>query len=113
MKKGLDRYFDRCNKKGVKIISEPKMIDGHKTFTVKDPFGIVLVITEVPDKKAHTANNFAGMPLSERDIIQKTRKEADVLDDMVSHLRKFGVLRRAGKKYAKSWIKKVTKKTKS
>lgn len=98
MKKGADRYFQRCSKKGVKIVSEPKTVDGHKTFILKDPFGMKLIISEVPEKVAASPALFAGMSIPERELIQKTRKESDVLDEMVSHLRKFGILRRAGKK---------------
>lgn len=113
MKKGLDRYFDRCIKKGVKIVSEPKMVDGHRTFVLKDPFGIKLVIAEVPEKAAVASSQFAGLSLPISAIVSKARKESDIVDEMVSHLRKFGILRRASKKYAKAHLKAALKKNKS
>lgn len=110
VKKGLDRYFERCQKKGVKVVSEPRMVDGHRTFVVKDPFGMKLAIAEVPEKVTQPSTDFVGMRLSQNDIVQKTRKESEMIDDMAAHLRKFGILRRAAKKFAKSRLKQFTKK---
>lgn len=111
MKKGLDRYFQRCSKKGVKILAEPKIIDGIKTFSMKDPFGIKILVAEVPGKTARKASfDFLGLKLSERDVLEKARKENDIVFDMIDQLKSFGILRRAGKKYAKQYLKRLVQK---
>lgn len=111
MKKGLDRYYQRCSKKGVKILAEPRVVDGVKTFSMKDPFGVRLVIAEVPGKLARKPSlDFLGLKLSERDVFEKARKESDILADMIDQLKSYGILRRAGKKYAKLYLKQLVKK---
>jgi uncharacterized glyoxalase superfamily protein PhnB len=111
MKKGLDKYYSRCQKKGVKILSEPKTSDGIKSFTMRDPFGIKLIVAEVPGKSAHDVSlNFVGLQLSQADVISTQRKEKDLVNAMVGHLKTFGVLRRAAKKFAKQHLKKLTQK---
>src|SRR5271163_2458532 len=63
MKKGLDKYFNRCQKKGLKITSEPRdQMDGHKSFSLRDPFGIKLVFSQQVDGKLLKPNfDFVGM----------------------------------------------------
>lgn len=108
MKKGLDKYFDRCQKKGLKIISEPKdMTDGTRSFAMRDPFGIKLVFSQLQEgKQLRTSSDLLGMSLDLK------RKEDDLTNDMVDHLRKFSVLRRAAKKYAKLKLKQLKPKIK-
>lgn len=110
MKKGVERYLQRCQRKGVKIVSELRTVDGHKQFALRDNFGIKLVVVEVPEKKPRPSLNFIGLKLQERDILHKERSEAEVVNDMVAHLRTFGVLRRAAKKFAKARLKQLAKK---
>lgn len=110
MKKGVEKYFQRCKKKALKIVQELRVVGGHKTFSMRDPFGIIIVVTEVPEKHPRPSFDFVGLRLSEKDVVQKQRPESAIIDDMVSQLRKFGILRRAGKKFAKLRLKQLTKK---
>ncbi len=110
MKKGIEKYYQRCKKKTLKIVSELHTVDGHKTFTIRDPFGLKLVVTEVSEKSLPPSLDFVGLRLSQADVTLKERSESAILDDMVSHLRKFGILRRASKKFAKLKLKQLTKK---
>lgn len=112
MKKGIDKYFQRCQKKGLKT-SELKDRDGLQQFTLRDPFGTKLVFSQlIEGKQQKPSLNFIGMQLSEQDLGGKGRKEADVVDGMVEQLRKFGILRRAAKKYAKTVYKQLATKQK-
>jgi len=114
MKKGLKRYFERCQKKGVKIVSEPKdSPEGYRMFSVRDPFGIKLIFSEpIPGFVAKKPTEFLGLPVKATDAAGKPRKDAELLTEMVDHLKRFGILRRAAKKYAKIWLKAATGKTK-
>jgi len=107
MKKGLDKYFQRCQKKGVKVLNEPKsMSDGTRSFVIRDPFGIKIVFAQQEGhKKAST--DFAGMQIE-----LGKRKEVDSVNDMVEHLKHFSILRRAAKKYAKLKLKQLAGKSK-
>ncbi len=110
MKKGIEKYYQRCQKKSLKMVHELRTVDGHKTFAMRDPFGIKIVVTEVPEKQPRPSFDFVGMRLSEKDVIQKQKSDSALVDDMVSHLRKFGILRRASKKFAKLKLKQLTHK---
>jgi uncharacterized glyoxalase superfamily protein PhnB len=108
MKKGLDKYYARCMKKGLKVLSEPKdMPDGTRSFSLRDPFGIKLVFSQVREDFRPVADtDFAGMQLD------RQRKESEQLPGMIDHLKKFGILRRAAKKFAKLRLKMLTGKAK-
>ncbi len=102
IKKGLDKYFAKCAKKGVTVINEPEDCteSGFRMFSIKDPFGLKLTFAEpLPDFKEEY-KDFAGLE------IHKAGKEDTVLiEEMVKHLKTFGILRRASKKFAKLWLK--------
>ncbi len=101
MKKGLDKYFTRCQKKGFKVLSEPKDSNGVRSFAIRDPYGVKLVFLQpLNSKHPHVPSDFAGLA-----VAPQGRKEAEVVNEMVDHLRSFGVLRRAAKKYAKLYLK--------
>ena len=106
MKKGLDRYFQRCQKKKVNILTEPKIQPwGDRIFAVKDPFGIKLSFAEpVSDFQPPSKRTFLGMDVHTSD--------SATMEEMIRWLKGFGVLRRAGKKYAKDWLKMVLGKKK-
>ena len=107
MRKGLEKYFERCSKKGV-TISEPlkKQPWGHATFEVKDPFGLKLMFAEpLQDGEYKRDSNFCGMG-----IVQKpagSDQELKTIEDMILWLKGFGILRRAAKKYSKLWLKQL------
>lgn len=108
MKKGVEKYFDRCQKKGLKVVSDLKgMPDGSKNFAIRDPFGIKLVFNQVPEKgQVRVAPDLLGMH------VDRQKKESVLMGDMIDHLKKFGVLRRSAKKYSKLKLKQIAGKAK-
>lgn len=108
MKKGLDKYYARCQKKGVKIACDLKDCNemGHRMFVVKDPFGIKLVFAEAGDDKAllKGEKNFVGMTVKPAQA-----KETQTQEQMINHLKNFGILRRSAKKFAKLKAKEIAK----
>jgi uncharacterized glyoxalase superfamily protein PhnB len=106
MKKGIEKYFQRCQKKDLKIVQELKEADGVKSFAIRDPFGVKLVFAQpIEGKEAKPSNDVAGKIIEIRG-----RKESDVVSELVDHLKTFGILRRAAKKYAKLKIKQAASK---
>ena len=101
MKKGLDKYYDKCNKKGLNIIEELKECGPYKMFSIKDPFGIKLTFAELIREEKH--EDFAGLK------VNQTAPEKQSIEEMVKYLKGFGILRRAAKKYAKFWLKTAKK----
>ncbi len=110
MKKGLDKYFARCRKKGLQVLSEPKDTpDGYRNFTLRDPFGIKLIFAQPREGVSiKPSTDFVGMNVN----LHSGAKEADIMADMIHHLKGMGILRRAGKKFAKLKIKQLQGKKK-
>ena len=104
MKKGIEKYFQRCQKKGLKVVTELKENDGVKSFAIRDPFGVKLIFVQPVEGKVRVSSDVAGKSAEVRG-----RKETEVVNEMVEHLRTFGILRRAAKKYAKLKIKQLSK----
>lgn len=99
MKKGLDKFFDRCKKKGVQIVDGIKEHRwGDRTFTVKDPFGFKLTFAEPVEGFSQQPNNFCGFEVD-------SSRGDDAIDDMARYLKGFGISRRVSKKFAKTWLK--------
>ena len=109
MKKGIERFYERCQKKGVKIIVELKdQGEGLKFFAIRDPYGIRIAFAQaIEGFKAPTATTLLGSPLKLIDASGKTLKDNEIIDTMVGHLKDFGILRRSAKKYAKLHLKSV------
>ena len=109
MKKGLEKYYQRCMKKGLKFANELKDGgDGFVSFAIRDPFGLKIVFQQpVQGAKQLPLSDVAGLKLSPQDL-EKSR-EGDTVDRIIDHLRSFGLLRRASKKYAKLALKLATK----
>lgn len=111
IKKGLDKYIARCQKKGLKIATEPSSYDTSKSYSLRDPFGLKVIFSEPIDlKNKKPSLEFVGMHISEQDASGRGRKESELSNEMIDHLRVFGILRRAAKKYAKHKLKLVMKK---
>ncbi len=105
MKKGLDKLFARCQKKGVTIASEIKeQYWGERTFEIKDPFGLKIMFGEPIEGAAHgPTRDFYGHQVD-------TSKSDDALvNDLAAHLKQFGITRRPAKKHAKAWLKELKK----
>jgi len=110
MKKGLDKLFVRCEKKGIKITSALKDAPGgYRTFSIRDPFGTKLVFSQLRQGYDQQVDwDFVGMKLAKSDL-EKSRED-DVIDKMVEHQRSFDkISRRAAKKYAKQKLKQLSK----
>jgi uncharacterized glyoxalase superfamily protein PhnB len=107
MKKGIERFYERCQKKGVKIVSELKdQRDGVKLFALRDPYGIRISFAQpLQGFKEPMPTTFLGSPIKLNDSLGKSLKDNDVIDDMVGRLKDFGILRRSAKKYAKLYLK--------
>lgn len=113
MKKGIEKYYQKCLKKELKIASELKNTDwGYKTFSIRDPFGTEIMFGE-PIKQSGAPllklDEF-GMVVDREMIIAK--KTADInaqIEKSVVYLKQFGISRRAGKKFAKLNVKSFQK----
>lgn len=105
MKKGIEKYYQRCEKKGVTITDSLKNESfGYKTFSVKDPYGLRITFAqELPDYQKPT--NFLSSGITKNDISGDKKQNAPIIERMVKYLKTFGILRRASKKYSKLWIK--------
>ncbi|MBD3231130.1 hypothetical protein GF322_00555 [Candidatus Dependentiae bacterium] len=111
MKKGIEKYYIKCSKKNITIIDELKDYPncGYKMFSLKDPFGIKLTFTQPIPGFTKKYEEFAGMKISTTDESGQPKTEAKLLNEMIKHLKTFGILRRAAKKYAKLWLKNKNK----
>jgi len=106
MKKGIEKFYQKCKKKGLEPTDLVEMEWGVVTFSIKDPFGIKLTFAQpiegfVPKKDP----NFHGLLLDVSEIGNKANDKVSI-DKMSAYLKTFGVLKRAAKKYSKLWLKK-------
>ena len=116
MKKGIEKYYQKCLKKDLKIATELKTTDwGYKTFSIRDPFGTIISFGE-PIKQSiaplFKLEDF-GM-IIDREMIN-AKKIADInvqIENSVGYLKQFGICRRAGKKFAKLKVKSFQKASK-
>ena len=107
LKKGIEKYFNKCSKKGITTTSEitATPTKGMRSFTVRDPFGLKVLFFQMDETfKAQGATSFLGLPLRKQELAQTSAQNA-FMDEMIHKLKKIGVLRRAGKKYARVWLK--------
>ncbi|PCI73617.1 hypothetical protein COB28_04325 [Candidatus Dependentiae bacterium] len=106
MKKGIDKYFQRCKKKGVSILSELKDNEwGVRSFIIRDLVGFKIIFEEhIEGFKPLKKQTFCGftVPL---DAKGKPSNAVATIEDMIRWIRGFGLLRRVGKKYSKLWLK--------
>ncbi len=113
MKTGIEKYHDRCDKKGVKISSplkESSCCPGKQSFTLRDPFGVKLIFSQpIEGFVPKYSYDFFGLSIDKSSLKDQDHAEKELLDKMIATLKTFGVLRRAAKKYAKLWIKERVK----
>ena len=109
MKKGLDKYYAKLSKKGLNLSGEPTKNGPFRTFSLKDPFGIKVTFAEPIEGFPEKPKDFAGIKIDLKDSTGQTKKESVLQEEMIKHLKTFGILRRAAKKYSKLWIKEHTK----
>ncbi|MBT4594932.1 VOC family protein [bacterium] len=108
LKKSIDRYFLRCQKRGVEIISKlSDASDGRRSFEVKDIFGIRIKFWQMDERyKEPRPERFCGFKLS-YDPDGKVANEEEQLNAMIDWVNSFGMLKRVSKKFARSWLKKL------
>ena len=114
-KKGIEKYYQKCQKKDLKIINQLKEVDGNKQFTMRDSFGITLHVSQPTATHAgiKQQQEVSGMPLPQKAFsITSIAQASDLVDEMSDHLRSFGVLRRSAKKYSKVFLKQLNPKKK-
>jgi uncharacterized glyoxalase superfamily protein PhnB len=109
MKKGIEKYYQKCEKKELIITNSLKDESfGYKTFSIKDPFGLRITFAqELPNHQRPT--NFLGSGITKNDITGSKENDNAIIERMIKFLKTFGILRRASKKYSKLWIKKQLK----
>jgi uncharacterized glyoxalase superfamily protein PhnB len=113
MKKGIDKYYQKCLKKDLKVVTELKNTDwGCKMFSIRDPFGMTLTFGE-PIKQAGVPLNKLeafGMSLDRETVKSKKVSEINAqIEKTVGYLKQFGISRRASKKFAKHKVKEFQK----
>ncbi len=107
MKKGIEKYYNKCEQKGLQIISPLKDSSyGYKEFSLKDPFGIKLTFAQALDTYK-APDEFLHSGINKKDVSSDFAKNKELQEKMIKYLKSFGVLRRASKKYTKLWLKKA------
>jgi uncharacterized glyoxalase superfamily protein PhnB len=111
MKKGLDTYYQRCLKKGVKIAIELKKTEyGNMAFSIRDPFGTTITFAEPCAKNISHPFSILGVPVDKNALKSKNAVYIKTtLDQIIGSLKEFGILRRASKKFAKAKLKELSK----
>lgn len=111
MKKGLEKYYQRCIKRGVKIVGELKKTEcGNLAFSIRDPFGATLIFAEPCAKGATQPFEILGITIDKDALKSKNAAYIKTTSDqIISALKEFGILRRAAKKFAKVKIKEISK----
>lgn len=100
MKKGIEKYYEKCKLRGVKIVEELKDKPwGFRAFSIKDHFGFRITFAQ-PTEGAKAYVSFAGYR------VDMSKSENVLLDDMIRYLKDFKITRRPAKKFAKLWLKK-------
>lgn len=110
MKKGIDKYFGKCKKKDITVTQDLReTAPGVRSFSIMDPFGVKLTFKEVSEKKQLVNLNVVGILLDQAQLNNRTTAEKSYLEVIATQLKKFGILRRASKKFAKAKIKELVK----
>lgn len=114
VKKGLEKYYQRCIKKGIKVASELKKTEcGNLAFSIRDPFGTLLIFAEQCPKEKAASSNILGITIDKHAVQSKNATYIkNTSDQIISMLKEFGILRRASKKFAKSKLKEISKASK-
>lgn len=105
IKKNIDRFHDRCRKKGVPISTPLSGEVGNRSFVVKDQFGIFFLFSEASSPIAAEFNpaTFVGFDMKGQVLAPK----AQAPDELIKWLRGFSITRRVAKKFIKVWAKRA------
>lgn len=111
IKRGLAKYYQRCQKKGLKIVQDlVSTSSGEKEFSLRDPFGVKLTFVEPLDKKVPMSKlDFIGLSIKKSDVSSKSTEQTKLVDQLAAQLKVFGISRRSGKKFAKLKLKELLK----
>ncbi len=111
MKKGLEKYYQRCIKRGIKVVGELKKSEhGNLEFSIRDPFGTMLTFAEPVAKDAAKSFDILGMAVDKNALKAKNAAYIKTTSDqIISNLKELGILRRAAKKFAKAKLKELSK----
>lgn len=116
LNRGLEKYYARCKKKGVPVVSElHKNAQGNYTFTARDPFGLRLVFVE---KLVGTLTVDAGLfapcnvQIPREKLLSVDPKDKIAIDPFVDALKDLGLLRRVSQKFVRGWLKQIRAKAK-
>lgn len=111
LKRDIERFFNRCIKKNVKIIRplSPYELGGH-VFVVRDPFGIELTFIQRKELRLipAQATTLCGINIDQHNIINDDTYSNQISDEIIEHLRGFGIVRRAAKKLVKTKMKELS-----
>ena len=112
LNRGLEKYFARCKKKGVPIVSElAKNARGQFWFSARDPFGLKLVFIEKLVGSAslidYSLFSPANLNLSKEKLLAVNSKDRSAIDPMVDVLKDLGLLRRVSQKFIRGWLKQL------
>lgn len=117
LNRGIEKYFARCKKKGVPLVSElGRNAMGNQTFTARDPFGLRLVFVEKPiGSVAVDAGLFApcNVQFAKEKLLSLDPKDKIAIDPFVDALKDMGLLRRVSQKFVRGWLKQLRLKSKS
>lgn len=107
VKRGLDKLYQRCQKKGIKILKELYSLpNGKKAFSIRDLFGMKICFIEPPSRGLSSEKmDFAGLSIKRSDIPKKLSDQTAIIDKIAAKLKVFGISRRSSKKLAKIKIK--------
>lgn len=111
LKRDIDRFFQRCIKKNVKVIRELNEKGcGSREFVIRDPFGLEVAFTQAKEPMIIPAREaqLCGFAFDHTSLACEGSRYCDEMSALiVEHLRSFGIVRRAAKKLVKTRIKEL------
>ncbi|MFH0898289.1 MAG: VOC family protein [bacterium] len=108
----IEKFFERCQTKNVDIVRSLGKRENADilSFTIKDPFGTKLVFSQsLKDIFIKPEFDFHGYLINKQDLEKLPETEEFLLDHMVDSVKRFGILRRFAKKYAKLKLKNLSR----
>ncbi len=110
MKSGIDKYFAKCQKKDISVIQPLREISSDmRSFIVTDPFGVKLEFIQPSLTQPKINLDVLGVSLQRATLSNRKEAEKAYIEPISMQLKRFNVLRRASKKYAKTKIKELVK----
>ena len=110
LKRDIDRFFQRCVKKNVKIIRELQENSlEHREFVIRDPFGLEIAFLQLKEQLIIPARETQLCSFFFCDQAQSLQEHMhdEAAAEAIEQLRSFGIIRRAAKKLVKARIKEL------